>query len=135
MASSHNQVIRVAVASNDGQTIQPHFGKADRFLIYEVDGQNVRLTDIRKNNHSSIPDHHRHFSSYLAENIALVSDCGVVLAAQIGPAVQLQLTDRGVMPFQVTGTVDTIVHVLSQNIARVLPERRVAETHAIARSL
>ncbi|HWI40276.1 MAG TPA: NifB/NifX family molybdenum-iron cluster-binding protein, partial [Verrucomicrobiae bacterium] len=38
----------IAVASKDGKEINQHFGHAERFLIYEVGGSDVKLVDEKK---------------------------------------------------------------------------------------
>jgi len=38
----------IAVASKDGRDINQHFGHAERFLIYEVEGSEAKLVDEKK---------------------------------------------------------------------------------------
>lgn len=38
---------RIAVASNDGITINEHFGKADKFLIFQFEGTMIELIEER----------------------------------------------------------------------------------------
>ena len=38
----------IAVATKDGKLINQHFGHAERFLLYEVEGAAVKLVDEKK---------------------------------------------------------------------------------------
>lgn len=40
--------VKVAVASKDGRIINQHFGHAERFLIYKVDGDQINFVEERK---------------------------------------------------------------------------------------
>jgi predicted Fe-Mo cluster-binding NifX family protein len=39
--------LRVAVAANRGENLDGHFGSCDRFLIYQVGQDAIRLIDVR----------------------------------------------------------------------------------------
>jgi nitrogen fixation protein NifB len=133
MENSRSRRVRVAVASDDGKTIRQHFGQARRFLIYEIDGDDVRLLGVREIG----PPHHaptdcdgrrQHVDMHLTERVELVLDCDAVLAAQIGPAAQSQLTQNNIMSFHATGPMDAVLSRMAQNIRRIVPKRRIAET-------
>ena len=38
----------IAVASRDGKEINQHFGHAERFLIYDVSGTDVKLVGLQR---------------------------------------------------------------------------------------
>jgi predicted Fe-Mo cluster-binding NifX family protein len=40
--------MKVAVVSSDGKVINQHFGNASRFLIFEVDGGEIQLIEVRE---------------------------------------------------------------------------------------
>ena len=49
----------IAVASQDGKEINQHFGHADLFYVYEVEGENVTLKEEKRVEQycSDDPDH------------------------------------------------------------------------------
>ena len=116
--------VRVAVASDDGQTIQQHFGRVSCFRVYEIDGAQVRLIEVRDNEPACHSGRHEHFDAYLAETVELVSDCRVVLAARVGAVAQAHLARRNVVCLQVTGRIDTVLEQLARNIGRLAIRRQ-----------
>ena len=134
MESSRNSLVRIAVASDDGETIRQHFGRASRFLIYEIGDGAIRLVETREHEpafHSGRPEHS---DSRLAENVDLVSDCRAVLAAEIGSVAQAELARRDILSFQVTGLVNTALHRLSQNIGRIAPQQQDSATPSVEKA-
>jgi nitrogen fixation protein NifB len=90
---------KVAVASTDGLTINEHFGRSKEFLVYEVDeeGGNTFL-ERRERDEESLQNIHE-------SGAKLFADVEAVLAAQIGPRAQAELTSQGILSFQVTGAI------------------------------
>ena len=85
---------RVAVASSDGRFINRHFGHAEQFLIYEIDGGDCRYIEAR----STVPlcDGQEHSEGRLSGIVSLLSDCREVLVAKIGPGALDKLQERGI---------------------------------------
>ena len=82
----------IAVASKDGKEINQHFGHAERFLIYEVDGDQVRLVDEKPVERYCRfdPDHPLRSHSLKATADALVG-CRAIVCAMIGEAPKMEL--------------------------------------------
>lgn len=84
--------IRVAVASRDGDRIDLHFGHAEAFSVFDVDGQGPRRVDLRR-----IEDHRTSEDEDPRETIyRMIRDCAVLLVAKVGAAPQEALASRGV---------------------------------------
>jgi hypothetical protein len=86
---------RIAVVSTDGRTVDEHFGRADHFLIYDVDDQMV-LVEKRKTETLSDGDPNHLFDTDKFGRIsALLKDCCKVYATKIGdiPATKLKALD------------------------------------------
>jgi predicted Fe-Mo cluster-binding NifX family protein len=103
----------IAVASKDGKEINQHFGHADRFLIYDVDGEKVTLMEekVVERYCSDDPDHQlrKHLLSALADS---VKGCRAVVCAQIGQAPQMEMERLGVEVFTADGPIErTIVEL------------------------
>lgn len=94
---------KVAVVSTDGVSVNEHFGRAQEFLIYEVNEQGeYQLIENRKVISLSINDTGRHG----ATSAALLADVEVVLVAQIGPGAEQQLRGQGVIALSVNSSID-----------------------------
>lgn len=85
---------KVAVASSDGKFVNQHFGKAQKFLIVEIeeDGQyqflELRETAPRCGGSVDLKE----------KTLDLISDCQMVLVSQIGPGAAKKLINRGIKP-------------------------------------
>lgn len=97
----------IAVTSSDGVTVDTHFGKADRFLVYEVAGDEPVLSaevEIPSYcggvgpGHSLMPDK----LATIARNLG---ECRVVVTAMIGEAPKAEMERLGVEVISLSGPV------------------------------
>ena len=87
----------IAVASTDGKEINQHFGHAERFLIYDVDGGEVRLVKEKKvERYCSYDSDHSLRAPILRAIADALSGCGAVVCAQIGQAPQMEMESLGI---------------------------------------
>ncbi len=70
--------LRVAVASNEGQQLNGHFGSCLRFLIYQVSPDEVRLVDIRPTLAADLSGDKN------SARVALLEDCRMIYTVSIG---------------------------------------------------
>lgn len=103
----------IAVASRDGREINQHFGHAERFLIYDVEGEEVRLVDEKKVERycSYDLDHplRRHILNAIAGALA---GCRAVVCAQIGQAPQMEMERLGINAYVAEGPIKpTLVEI------------------------
>jgi predicted Fe-Mo cluster-binding NifX family protein len=99
--------IRVAVASKGKGIIDQHFGHAQEFLIYEVDGGQSKLVEQR-----SIPQYCHGKDGEagdLSQIIALLTDCTAILVARIGANPEGRLQQAGIEVVQVYDNIETAV--------------------------
>jgi len=95
-------MLKIAVASSDGITINEHFAQARQFLIFEVDDDGThRQVETRK----IIDEGEAAFPSR-EEAIARLAGVDAVLASQIGPGAVESLQARGIRAFGVKGDID-----------------------------
>jgi nitrogen fixation protein NifX len=84
--------LRVAVASNNGEMMDGHFGSCARFLVYQVSRSDSRLIDLRSTlNTDSAED----------RNVAraeLIRDCQLVYVQSIGGPAAAKVVRAGVHP-------------------------------------
>ena len=104
-----------AVATNDGIYINQHFGHAERFRIYEVDGNEVRLVDVKQVERycSFDPDHP--LRGHILRDIATaLAGCRAIVCAQIGQAPQMEMERLGISTFAVGGPIAPTLLELSK---------------------
>lgn len=87
--------IRVACASNGGETLDGHFGSCERFLIYQVSTVEMRLIDLRLTLEA---DHAEDRNAARAE---LINDCQVAYFQSIGGPAAAKVVRAGVHPIKV----------------------------------
>jgi predicted Fe-Mo cluster-binding NifX family protein len=96
----------IAVASKDGKEINQHFGHAERFLIYEVEEEKVRLVEERKVERYCRFDPDSPMRNHtLRETGDALRDCRAVVCAMIGEAPKIELETLGVEAFAVEGKI------------------------------
>lgn len=94
---------KVAVASTDGLVINEHFGRANEFIIYDVnDTGSYTLLETRKTIQNPADSHDQE----LAVKAVLLADVEVVLVAQIGPGAEKVLRQRGIIALTITGAIE-----------------------------
>lgn len=125
----------IAVTSSDGIHIDTHFGKAERFLVYEVGNHAPQLvgeisadpycnwnstlqglspeqfTETVKAMQECADDRPSH--SMMPEKLASIAkalgDCRVILTAMIGESPEAELQRLGIAVYSVKGPIKTIL--------------------------
>lgn len=87
--------LRVAVASNSGESLDGHFGSAPRFLIYQVGKQAMKLIDVRP---TLIADEAEDKNVARSE---LINDCQIVYVQSIGGPAAAKVVRAGVHPVKI----------------------------------
>lgn len=98
-------MLKIAVASNDGVTVDEHFGRAGTFRIYEVsdDGASRLLENREIRPRADGAPEPAHGSDAAVEQLG---DVQAVLVARIGPNSQDALASRGIRSFALGGPID-----------------------------
>ena len=105
----------IAVATKDGKEIDQHFGHAERFLIYEVVGDQATLVDekVVERYCSFVPEHP--LRGHLLKEIAEALDgCRAVVTAQMGEHPRAELERIGVQPFVASGPIKSTLVELAK---------------------
>lgn len=87
--------IRVAMASNTGEELDGHFGSCERFLIYQVASQELRLLAVRPTLEAD------HAEDRNAARAQLIGDCQVVYVQSIGGPAAAKVVRAGAHPIKV----------------------------------
>jgi len=97
--------MRIAVAGLEGSEVTVHFGAAAAFRIFDLEGWELRLLEVRR-----VPPYTEglpHGHDFDAERFARVADalddCAQVVCARIGDAPAEALRARGIEPVVHTG--------------------------------
>lgn len=86
--------IRVAIAANRGENLDGHFGSCDRFLVYQVGQQAIKLIDVRSTAEAD------GFDDKNAARSALIGDCQIVYVQSIGGPAAAKIVRAGVHPIK-----------------------------------
>lgn len=99
--------VRVAAASDDGKTVNLHFGQAQEFYIYDLFPGEWRFVERR--------DLRRNFGHDFAEFDKvklLLDDCGAVIVSRIGPSVAEYLLNKGLRVFEAPYPISAVLEKL-----------------------
>jgi nitrogen fixation protein NifX len=109
--------IRVAIASNNGERLDGHFGSCLRFLIYQVSPTGKALVAIRS---ALEADFAEDKNAYRAE---LIEDCQVLYVVSIGGPAAAKVVKTGIYPMKKIdgGHADEILAELQQVMASAPP--------------
>lgn len=108
---------RVAVASTDGKYVNEHFGRAQQFLIFDLNPAGNQFLELRKNEpscRSKQVDEVKHLST-----IDLLADCQGVLVARIGSGAEAVLNQKGIKAYVIP---DFIEEALKQLLSLIQNE-------------
>jgi nitrogen fixation protein NifX len=90
--------VRVACSSNNDELLDGHFGSAERFLIYQVSTEEVRLIEVRPALEAD------HAEDRNAARAALIGDCQVAYFQSIGGPAAAKVVRAGVHPVKIAKT-------------------------------
>lgn len=84
--------LRVAVAANRGENLDGHFGSCERFLVYQVSPDTIKLIAIRSTVEADAAEDKN------AARSALINDCQIVYVQSIGGPAAAKVVRAGVHP-------------------------------------
>ncbi len=86
--------IRVAVASNNAEQLDGHFGSCLRFLVYQVSATERHLIDIRSTLDADLAEDKN------AYRVGLIEDCQVLFVVSIGGPAAAKVVKAGIHPLK-----------------------------------
>ena len=97
----------IAVTSKDGKEINQHFGHAERFLIFDVNGAEISLKEEKKIEKYCSYDEAHPLRKHLLYAIAdALKGCRAVVCSQIGQAPQMEMERLGIEVFAAEGPIE-----------------------------
>lgn len=106
LANPLHTIVRVAVASNDGEKLDGHFGSCIQFLIYELSHQEIHLIDIRSTIDADLAED---------KNLArtqLIKDCDLLYVQSIGGPAAAKVVRFGIYPIKVKDNLESAREIL-----------------------
>jgi predicted Fe-Mo cluster-binding NifX family protein len=100
---------RIAAVSTDGIHINDHFGKADRFLIYDLDDKLSWVEDRTAEPLSSGDPNHTFDPDKFERVFNVIKDCNKVYVTKIGETPAAKLKALGIEPVLFQGRIADIV--------------------------
>ncbi len=102
---------KIAVASSDGIVVNQHFGRADKFYIYETDDSGVfSLLETRST--KPVCQAGNHDEHTLCENISRFTDCKYLLVSRIGNGAANIAEQAGITAVELPGMIDESIKKL-----------------------
>lgn len=92
--ADERQSIKVAVASNSGEQLNGHFGSCIRYLVYQLNTNELKLVDIRNALAADDSDDRNLFRANL------INDCDVGYFVSIGGPAAAKVIRAGVYPIK-----------------------------------
>jgi nitrogen fixation protein NifX len=86
--------IRVAVASNQGESLDGHFGSCLRFLVYQVGPESSALVAVRSALEAELAEDRNAFRA------ELIKDCQVLYVISIGGPAAAKVVRSGIYPIK-----------------------------------
>lgn len=106
---------RIAVASSDGIVVNSHFGRADKFYIYQT-GKNEELSFIEERKVIPVCEGGNHDEGRLNDNLNRLKDCDFILVSKIGDGAAYAANQKGIESYEIPGVIQESVRQLLKYI-------------------
>lgn len=90
--------LRIAIASQDGRSMNAHFGSARHFLIYEVTSRSERLLDTLSFVTVTGESGEHHADAPLGVKVDAIRGCNLLFVLAIGSAAATQVINARIHP-------------------------------------
>lgn len=120
-------MLRVAFATADGTVVDEHFGRCDRFDVYDLSPDSVQLVASRA------PASAEDATGRIESRLELLRDCAILHVASIGGAAAARVVNAGIHPLKVAeGTAIADLTARLQGVLSATPPpwlRKVLRRH------
>lgn len=99
---------KIAIASTDGETVNEHFGRAEKFFIYVVD-DDEGYDFVEERNLEPLCKGQSHSVLDMEKRVVNLKDCKYVAAAKIGPGAEAEISKQGLVSMELPGIIDDAV--------------------------
>jgi predicted Fe-Mo cluster-binding NifX family protein len=126
-------MVKIAIASDDGKVISSHFGQTKGFVIYELEGKDVKNREYRANTfagHARGLEGAGHGVDRHGPILTALSDCKVVISHGLGRRIYNDLKNDGIEVFVTDETdVQRAFDLYVQGKLTDHPERSCSHEH------
>lgn len=106
--ASISSIYKVAIASTDGETVNQHYGKAEKFYIYSIDDQ-VGY-DLEEERHvQPVCMDGAHEISRMEKSLLNFTDCRYIVVSRLGAAASATLAAAGITAMELPGSIDDAI--------------------------
>ena len=105
MADLIKEKTLIAVASDDGINVNKHFGKAEKFYIYESIDDEVNFIEER-NVSPGCGGCGNHNDSKIEANLEVIKDCSYLIVERIGDRSFQAAEGFGIEPYEIPGNIE-----------------------------
>lgn len=94
--------MKIAIASDDGKSISPHFGRTKGFVFVEVDGKQIKGLEYRLNTftgHVRGLEHAGHQVDRHGPILEALQECSAVISHGMGWRIHEDLRNKGIKAF------------------------------------
>lgn len=94
--------MKIAVATSNGKDVD-HFGKAQKFMIYEFDEENINFIEKRESPKIKGEKHQ------WQKSLSVIEDCEIVICAQAGLKGKFGLKNAGIKLVEDEGNIENVL--------------------------
>jgi len=92
--------MKVAVPTNDKETLAERTGRAKGFLIFEIENKSAKEIDFRVNPHKHDDDESEEHDHSHAEVMEVLSDCNYIIVNKVGKHFKHDLNQTNIAVFK-----------------------------------
>jgi len=125
--------MKIAIASDDGKTISSHFGRTRGFVIFEIEGKEIKKKGYRENTftgHARGLEGADHSFDRHTPILEALKDCQVVISHGMGRRIYEDLKNAGLEVFVTEKTdVEVAMNLYSDGHLKDQPELGCSHNH------
>ena len=106
--AANTSVYKVAIASTDGETVNQHYGKAEKFYIYSIDDE-VGYDLVEERLVEPVCMDGAHEISKMKESVLRFTDCRYIVVSRLGTAASSALAAAGITAMELPGSIDDAI--------------------------
>ena len=106
--AANTSVYKVAIASTDGETVNQHYGKAEKFFIYSIDDE-VGYDLVEERLVEPVCRNGAHEISKMKESVLRFTDCRYIVVSRLGTAASSALAAAGITAMELPGSIDDAI--------------------------
>ena len=106
--AAKSSIYKVAIASSDGESVNLHYGKAEKFYIYTIDDEEgYDLLEERQVQPVCMDGAHE--ISKMEKSVLNFTDCRYVIVSRLGTAASAALSAAGIIAMELPGSIDDAI--------------------------